>query len=204
MLVRHSPSSSERSVHRSSTWHARHAWHAWHGGSVRRKDNAWPYRVDLGPDPATGRRRQRRRVRRRAARLRRRPAAAGGGHRRDAHRRSPSGRCRRLGVGRQAAYSDRLPLATGVVQLAVCGWLDQWFDANGADPRSHPARPSDQCARVLAPLGGPHRDRDRASGCPAAVWEIVDTLRDGGTVPSLNGPAPLTWSLAAESVGCIG
>ena len=27
-------------------------------GSVRRKDNAWSYRVDLGPDPATGKRRQ--------------------------------------------------------------------------------------------------------------------------------------------------
>jgi integrase len=27
-------------------------------GSVRRKDGAWSYRVDLGPDPATGRRRQ--------------------------------------------------------------------------------------------------------------------------------------------------
>jgi hypothetical protein len=27
-------------------------------GSVRRKDNGWSYRVDLGPDPATGRRRQ--------------------------------------------------------------------------------------------------------------------------------------------------
>ncbi|MDQ3310959.1 MAG: Arm DNA-binding domain-containing protein [Actinomycetota bacterium] len=27
-------------------------------GSIRRKDNGWSYRVDLGPDPATGRRRQ--------------------------------------------------------------------------------------------------------------------------------------------------
>ena len=27
-------------------------------GSVRRKDGAWSYRVDLGPDPSTGRRRQ--------------------------------------------------------------------------------------------------------------------------------------------------
>ena len=27
-------------------------------GSVRRKDNGWSYRVDLGPDPATGKRRQ--------------------------------------------------------------------------------------------------------------------------------------------------
>ena len=27
-------------------------------GSVRRKDNGWSYRVDLGPDPSTGRRRQ--------------------------------------------------------------------------------------------------------------------------------------------------
>lgn len=27
-------------------------------GSVRRHDNGWGYRVDLGPDPATGRRRQ--------------------------------------------------------------------------------------------------------------------------------------------------
>ncbi len=25
-------------------------------GSVRRKDNAWSYRVDLGPDPFTGKR----------------------------------------------------------------------------------------------------------------------------------------------------
>jgi hypothetical protein len=100
----------------------------------------------------------------------------------------------------QQLYSGRVNLATSVAQLAVCGWLDQWFDTKDTD--------TGRRDQALEALEASHQwtvltDLDpRQSGYPSAVWEIVDTLRAGGTVASGGGPIPITRSNAASSLDC--
>lgn len=103
-------------------------------------------------------------------------------------------------LANQQLYSGRVNLATSVAQLAVCGWLDQWFATKDTDSvrrdQALEALESSHHWTVLTELDPRH------SGYPSAVWDIIDTLRAGGTVASGGGPTPITPSNAATSLGC--
>jgi hypothetical protein len=99
----------------------------------------------------------------------------------------------------QTIYSDRVSLATNVAQVAVCAWLDQWFETRDSDPARRDealdALESSHHWGMLTTMS------PRQSGYAANLWETVDTLRAGGTVSSGAGPVPITRSNATSALG---
>lgn len=97
--------------------------------------------------------------------------------------------------------TDRTTLATAIASDVACAWLDDWFEARDQDD------PAD-LERALAALeSAPHWPllqgiTPEQNGLPEMLFELVGTLRDGGTVASGAGPIPITRENATDSLGC--
>lgn len=104
-------------------------------------------------------------------------------------------------VATDPIYSDRVTLATTVAAEVACGWLDEWFNVWETED----AAELDAILTALEASPGWPMLTDitpQQSGFPDALAQIVDSLRDGGSVMTGAGPAPITRDNAASSLGC--
>lgn len=104
-------------------------------------------------------------------------------------------------VGDHTIYTDRTVLASAVASDVACAWLDDWFTVweNGDATDLETILTALESAPSWPMLQG---ITEMQSGLPAAIFELVATLRDGGAVQTGAGPAPISRDGVTNMLGC--
>ena len=96
---------------------------------------------------------------------------------------------------------DRYQLIARVSSAVVCGWFDEYFDAQSAGD-------SDRTDAAAAALATSHdwamlQEIDSQGGWSDEVWQSADAVNGGQGVMTGGGPVPPTRDILQSSLGCM-